>query len=82
MKYVCELCGSIYDEAVGDSRRGIPAGTVFADLPHYYACSCCGSEKEAFSPLAKPRVMSARKNEDGSFWKDTKYSDGIEQSDR
>lgn len=81
MKYACELCGSIYDEAAGDARRGIPAGTAFADLPHYYACSC-GSEKEAFSPLVKPQVVPAKGNEDGSFWKDAKYSDGIEKSDR
>lgn len=82
MKYVCELCGSIYDEAVGDGRHGIPAGTAFKDLPHYYACSCCGSEKEAFSPVTGPQTVSARKKEEGSFWQDTKYSDGNEQSNR
>ena len=47
MKYVCELCGKIYDEAVGDVRRGIPAGVAFASLPAY-ECPDCGSGKEAF----------------------------------
>ena len=47
MKYVCELCGKVYDEAVGDAQRGIPAGTDFLTLP-VYECPDCGSGKEAF----------------------------------
>ena len=47
MKYVCELCGKIYDDAVGDVRRGIPAGTDFLTLTAY-ECPDCGSGKEAF----------------------------------
>lgn len=49
MKYVCELCGTIYDEAVGDPGRKIPAGTAFGELPADYTCPVCGSEKEAFT---------------------------------
>ena len=48
MKYVCELCGRIYDEAAGDVKHGIPAGTVFSDLPAEYECPDCGSGKEAY----------------------------------
>lgn len=51
MKYVCELCGKIYDEAVGDPRRGIAPGTVFAQLSAHYTCPDCGSEKEAYNPV-------------------------------
>ena len=51
MKYVCELCGKIYDDAVGDSRRGIPAGTDFLSLAAY-ECPDCGSGKEAFVQAA------------------------------
>lgn len=47
MKYVCELCGKIYDEAIGDTVKGIPAGTDFASLAAY-ECPDCGSGKEAF----------------------------------
>lgn len=50
MKYVCELCGMIYDEDLGDARRGIPAGTKFQDLPADYECPGCYSERQAFSP--------------------------------
>ncbi len=48
MKYVCELCGYVYDEALGDEANHIVAGTPFSQLPPHYTCSLCGSEKEAF----------------------------------
>ena len=32
-KYVCSVCGAVYDPAVGDPEHGIPAGTKFEDLP-------------------------------------------------
>ncbi len=38
MKYVCDLCGYVYDGAE----------TAFADLPADYACPECGSGKESF----------------------------------
>ena len=31
-KYVCTVCGWIYDPAVGDPENGIAPGTSFADL--------------------------------------------------
>ena len=33
MKYVCEVCGYVYDEAIGDPDNGIEAGTKWEDLP-------------------------------------------------
>lgn len=48
MKYVCELCGMIYDEASGDPKHKIPEGTLFTDLPSDYTCPICGCEKETF----------------------------------
>ena len=54
MKYTCELCGYVYDEASGDPKRGIPPGTAFKDLPEYFECPGCGCEKEAFDPV-RPR---------------------------
>ena len=32
-KFVCTVCGYIYDEEVGDPDNGIEPGTLFADLP-------------------------------------------------
>lgn len=40
MKYLCTVCGYIYDEAV----ESIP----FNELPEDYVCPLCGADKEAF----------------------------------
>ena len=38
MKYVCDVCGYIYDPAVGDPDNGIEAGTAFEALPEDWVC--------------------------------------------
>ena len=48
-KYVCNVCGWVYDEAVGDPDNGVPAGTAFEDLPDDFVCPLCGVGKEDFS---------------------------------
>ena len=32
-KYICDVCGYIYDPEVGDADSGIAPGTAFADIP-------------------------------------------------
>lgn len=32
-KYLCKVCGWIYDEALGDPDNGIAPGTKWEDLP-------------------------------------------------
>ena len=32
-KYVCGICGYVYDPAVGDPEHGVAPGTAFEDLP-------------------------------------------------
>lgn len=49
-KYVCEVCGYIYDPDTGDEESGIPAGTSFEDLPEDWTCPLCGVGKDEFSP--------------------------------
>jgi rubredoxin len=49
-KYICDLCGYIYDPAQGDDSGGVPPGTAFADLPDGWVCPLCGAAKDAFSP--------------------------------
>ena len=51
MKYICELCGLVYDEEKGDPKRGIEPGTPFAQLPEDYECPGCYSEKAAFTQM-------------------------------
>ena len=47
-KYECELCGYIYDPAVGDDDGGIAPGTSFEALPEDWVCPLCGAGKEDF----------------------------------
>ncbi len=49
MKYVCDICGWEYDEALGDPDNGIAPGTKFEDLPDDFVCPMCGVGKENFS---------------------------------
>ena len=48
-KYVCELCGYVYDPAKGDPDNGVAPGTAFADLPEDWVCPECGAGQEEFS---------------------------------
>ncbi len=51
-KYECQICGYIYDPALGDPDNGVVAGTAFADLPDGWECPLCGAPKKEFSPAA------------------------------
>ncbi len=42
-KYICTVCGYIYDESV----EGVP----FAELPDDYVCPICGEPKSAFKEM-------------------------------
>ena len=48
-KYVCNVCGWVYDEEVGLPQQGIAAGTKFEDLPDDFACELCGVGKDNFT---------------------------------
>ena len=50
-KYVCDLCGYVYDPEQGDPDNGVPAGTAFEDIPDDWVCPECGAEKDQFSPV-------------------------------
>lgn len=47
-KYVCEVCGYVYDPAVGDPDNGIAPGTAFEDIPETWNCPACGVGKDSF----------------------------------
>ena len=47
-KWVCMICGYVYDPEVGDDEGGIPAGTPFEELPDDWTCPICGAGKEDF----------------------------------
>jgi rubredoxin len=50
-KYMCLICGWIYDEAVGSPEDGIPPGTHWDDVPPNWTCPECGARKEDFEMI-------------------------------
>ena len=49
-KYICNVCGYIYDPALGEPDNNIVAGTSFESLPDTYVCPVCEAPKSEFSP--------------------------------
>ena len=49
MKYVCTVCGFVYDEAEGYEDMGIEAGTKWEDVPEDFVCPLCGVGKDQFA---------------------------------
>lgn len=47
-KYVCSVCGFVYDEAKGYPEEGIAPGTKWEDVPADFVCPLCGVGKEQF----------------------------------
>ena len=47
-KYVCTVCGYIYDEAAGDPDNGVEPGTQREDVPEDWVCPVCGVGKDQF----------------------------------
>jgi len=49
-KYVCSVCGYVYDPEEGDPESGVAPGTAFEGLPDDWVCPVCGAGKDEFSP--------------------------------
>jgi rubredoxin len=49
-RYVCDVCGWVYDPQQGDPDSDIAPGTPFESLPEDWVCPECGAEKDQFSP--------------------------------
>jgi rubredoxin len=50
-KYMCVICGFIYDEAAGRPEDGIAPGTAWEDVPDTWCCPDCGASKDDFEML-------------------------------
>jgi rubredoxin len=48
MKYICTICGYIYDEKQGDPDNGVEPGTAWEDVPEDWVCPECGAPKDSF----------------------------------
>ena len=47
-KYMCLVCGWIYDEEKGWPEDGIPPGVRWDDVPPTWVCPECGAAKSDF----------------------------------
>ena len=49
-KYVCSVCGYVYDPAEGDMDHGVQPGTSWDKVPEDWVCPVCGVNKDQFNP--------------------------------
>ena len=47
-KYVCIVCGYVYDPEQGDPDNGVNPGTKWEDVPDDWECPVCGASKDDF----------------------------------
>jgi rubredoxin len=47
-RFVCSVCGYIYDPEKGDPKGNAKPGTLFEELPEGWVCPVCGVDKEKF----------------------------------
>ena len=47
-KYMCMVCGWIYDEELGCPEEGLAPGTRWEDVPVNWTCPECGAGKLDF----------------------------------
>lgn len=50
-RWMCLVCGYIYDEAQGWPEDGILPGTAWEDVPEDWTCPECGASKIDFQML-------------------------------
>jgi len=47
-KWMCTVCGYVYDPEAGDPDNDIAPGTPFEQLPEDWVCPLCGVGKDMF----------------------------------
>lgn len=64
MKYVCKICGYVYDEA----KEAVP----FAELPDSWVCPLCGASKSDFEEQDMVKATNTRRTVKAQFNSDMK----------
>jgi len=52
-RWICKVCGYVYDPADGDPVAGVGPGTPFEDLPEDWVCPACGAPKSEFEKITE-----------------------------
>lgn len=47
-KWVCTVCGYVYDPEAGDPDSGVKPRTPFEKVPDSWVCPICGVGKDMF----------------------------------
>ncbi|MGL5151351.1 MAG: rubredoxin [Clostridium sp.] len=50
-KYICDICGYIYDPLLGDIESNISPNTDFENIPDSWLCPICYIGKDVFSEI-------------------------------
>ncbi|MDJ1184068.1 rubredoxin [Roseofilum casamattae] len=50
-RYECRACGYVYEPQKGDSKRQVPQGTPFEELPPGWRCPVCGAQRRQFENI-------------------------------
>lgn len=58
-KFVCSICGYIYEEANGIPDAGIAPGTKWEDLPDGWVCPWCKAAKAMFNEVVEEKQEEA-----------------------
>ena len=61
-KYVCSVCGFVYDEAKGIPESGIALGSRWEDLPEDWVCPICGATKAEFEKQGESAAPAEKKS--------------------
>lgn len=61
-KYVCTVCGYLYDEAAGMPESGIAPGTKWETLPDNWTCPMCGATKADFEKQGEAKAAASSVN--------------------
>lgn len=83
MKYVCSVCGYIYDEAKGIPEAGIAAGTPWDTLPDSWICPLCRAPKSEFREVGETistPPTAAESTADTGIYDDLKELTSLEMS--
>jgi rubredoxin len=50
-KFVCTICGHVYNPATGEPLQNIPPGIAFENIPLDWQCPICCAGKDKFRKM-------------------------------
>ncbi|UUV18268.1 rubredoxin [Fusobacteria bacterium ZRK30] len=59
-KWVCTVCGYVYNSEIGHPKSGVEKGTKWEDLPENWICPLCAVNKDQFEKIEKQRDVASK----------------------